>query len=120
MEKSADYVIVGAGSAGCVLARRLAQTGASVILLEAGGPDRTRLVRKPGMIAIFHNVPALKKRLDWGYYTAPQASALGRRIPQPRGRVRSGPPASSKMTEAPVWARRRASTHPALPAPTIT
>ncbi|HEY1004074.1 MAG TPA: FAD-dependent oxidoreductase, partial [Streptosporangiaceae bacterium] len=68
----ADYVIAGAGSAGCVLARRLAQTGASVILLEAGGPDRTRLVRKPGMIAIFHNVPALKKRLDWGYYTAPQ------------------------------------------------
>ena len=61
-----------------------------VILLEAGGPDRTRLVRKPGMIAIFHNVPALKKHLDWGYYTAPQASALGRRIPQPRGRVLGG------------------------------
>jgi choline dehydrogenase len=90
MEKSADYVVAGAGSAGCVLARRLAQTGASVILLEAGGPDRTRLVRKPGMIAIFHNAPALKKRLDWGYYTAPQASALGRRIPQPRGRVLGG------------------------------
>ena len=90
MEQNADYVIAGAGSAGCVLARRLAQTGASVILLEAGGPDRTRLVRKPGMIAIFHNVPALKKRLDWGYYTAPQASALGRKIPQPRGRVLGG------------------------------
>src|SRR5438034_5839204 len=90
MDKSADYVVAGAGSAGCVLARRLAQTGASVILLEAGGPDRTRLVRKPGMIAIFHNVPALKKRLDWGYYTAPQASAFGRKIPQPRGRVLGG------------------------------
>ncbi len=90
MDQSADYIVAGAGSAGCVLARRLAQTGATVILLEAGGPDRTRLVRKPGMIAIFHNVPALKKRLDWGYYTAPQASALGRRIPQPRGRVLGG------------------------------
>ncbi len=90
MELSADYIVAGAGSAGCVLARRLAQSGATVILLEAGGPDRTRLVRKPGMIAIFHNVPALKKRLDWGYYTAPQASALGRRIPQPRGRVLGG------------------------------
>jgi choline dehydrogenase len=90
MDQSADYIVAGAGSAGCVLARRLAQSGATVILLEAGGSDRTRLVRKPGMIAIFHNVPALKKRLDWGYYTAPQASALGRRIPQPRGRVLGG------------------------------
>jgi choline dehydrogenase-like flavoprotein len=90
MEQSADYVVAGAGSAGCVLARRLAESGASVILLEAGGQDRTRLVRKPGMIAIFHNVPALKKRLDWGYYTAPQPAALGRRIPQPRGRVLGG------------------------------
>jgi choline dehydrogenase-like flavoprotein len=90
MEQSADYVVAGAGSAGCVLARRLAESGASVILLEAGGQDRTRLVRKPGMIAIFHNVPALKKRLDWGFYTVPQAAALGRKIPQPRGRVLGG------------------------------
>jgi choline dehydrogenase-like flavoprotein len=87
---SADYIVAGAGSAGCILARRLAETGASVILLEAGGPGRTRLVRQPGMIAIFHNVPALKKRLDWGYYTAPQENALKRRIPQPRGRVLGG------------------------------
>ena len=90
MENTADYVVAGAGSAGCVLARRLAASGASVILLEAGGPDRTRLVRKPGMIAIFHNVPALKARLDWGYYTSPQTNANDRRIPQPRGRVLGG------------------------------
>jgi choline dehydrogenase-like flavoprotein len=90
MELTADYVIAGAGSAGCVLARRLAEAGASVILLEAGGPDTTRLVRKPGMIAIFHNVPQLKKRLDWGYYTVPQEHARNRAVPQPRGRVRGG------------------------------
>jgi choline dehydrogenase len=90
MEQSVDYIVAGAGSAGCILARRLADTGASVILLEAGGPDRTRLVRQPGMIAIFHNVPALRKRLDWGYDTAPQENALNRRIPQPRGRVLGG------------------------------
>src|SRR5260370_28073631 len=90
MAQTADYVIVGDGSSGCVLAKRLAESGASVILLEAGGQDRSYLVRKPGMIAIFHNVPDLKKRLDWGYYSAPQASALGRRIPQVRGRVMGG------------------------------
>jgi choline dehydrogenase len=90
MQNSADYIVAGAGSAGCILARRLADTGASVILVEAGGPDRTRLIRQPGMIAIFHNVPALKKRLDWGYYTAPQKNALNRTIPQPRGRVLGG------------------------------
>ncbi|MEU5882532.1 FAD-dependent oxidoreductase [Spirillospora sp. NPDC047279] len=90
MVESADYVVVGAGSAGCVLAKRLAESGASVVLLEAGGSDRTSLVRKPGLIAVFHNVPQLKKKLDWGFYSAPQEAALGRRIPQTRGKVLGG------------------------------
>lgn len=90
MDQTADYVVVGAGSAGCVLARRLADSGASVVLVEAGGPDRTPLVRKPGLIAVFHNVPQLKKKLDWGFYSTPQGSALDRKIPQTRGKVLGG------------------------------
>lgn len=86
----ADYVVVGGGSAGAIVARRLAESGARTVLLEAGGPDRTPLVRKPGLIAVFHNIPQLKKKLDWGYYSVPQTSALGRRVPQTRGKVLGG------------------------------
>lgn len=86
----ADYVVVGAGSAGCIVASRLAERGASVVLLEAGGPDNTRLVRVPGMISLVHTLPQLKKRLDWGYYTVPQKHALERKIPTTRGKVLGG------------------------------
>ena len=86
----ADYVVVGAGSAGCVLAARLAGSGARVVLIEAGGSDRTALVRKPGLIAAVHSVPQLKARLDWGYYSVPQSDALERKIPQTRGKVLGG------------------------------
>ena len=90
MQQSADYVVVGAGSAGCVLARRLADTGASVILIEAGRRDNTQLVRKPGMIGPLHSVPQLKAKVDWGHYTVEQKHALGRRIPQTHGKVVGG------------------------------
>ena len=90
MPGEADYVVVGAGSAGCVLAARLAASGARVVLIEAGRSDRTTLVRKPGLIAAVHSVPQLKARLDWGYYSVPQAEALGRKIPQTRGKVLGG------------------------------
>jgi choline dehydrogenase-like flavoprotein len=86
----ADYVVVGAGSAGCVLAARLAGSWARVVLVEAGGSDRTKLVRKPGLIAAVHSVPQLKARLDWGYYSVPQSGALDRKIPQTRGKVLGG------------------------------
>ncbi|MFI8976642.1 GMC family oxidoreductase [Nocardia asteroides] len=90
----ADYVVVGAGSAGCVVARRLAESGAAVILIEAGGADdkgwAKQLFRIPGAINVMHSTPQLKKLFDWGSATTPQRHALDRRIPMTRGRVLGG------------------------------
>ena len=89
--EEADYIVVGAGSAGCIVARRLAERGdARVLLLEAGRRDNSRFLRIPGMISIVHTVPQVKKKFDWGYYTVPQKHALDRRIPTVRGKVLGG------------------------------
>lgn len=85
-----DYIVVGAGSAGCLLAARLAERGNEVLLLEAGASDRTRFCEVPGMVSVIHTVPQIKKRFDWGYYTVPQKHALDRRIPAVRGKVLGG------------------------------
>jgi choline dehydrogenase-like flavoprotein len=90
MRTEADYVVVGAGSAGCIVASRLAAGGATVHLLEAGGRDTSRFLRVPGMISIVHTVPQVKKKFDWGYYTVPQKHALDRKIPTVRGKVMGG------------------------------
>jgi choline dehydrogenase len=90
----ADYVIVGAGSAGCAVARRLAESGASVILIEAGRPDdkglAKMLIQLPGSVNVMLSTPQLKKIVDWGYKSVPQENALNREIPQFRGRVLGG------------------------------
>ena len=86
-----DYVIVGSGSAGGVIAGRLSEDpNVTVLLLEAGGTDRNRFCMVPGMITVVHSLPQIKKRFDWGNYTAPQTHGAGRRIPYVRGRVVGG------------------------------
>ncbi|HUZ31906.1 MAG TPA: choline dehydrogenase [Xanthobacteraceae bacterium] len=95
-----DYVIVGAGSAGCVLANRLsAKPEVKVLLLEAGGSDRSMYVRMPAGIA---NLTGPK--FNWGYQTAPQAAMNGRRMYQPRGRLLGG----SSSVNAMVYMRGQA------------
>src|ERR1700722_10930610 len=85
--KSYDYIIVGAGSAGCVLAARLsAEADRSVLLVEAGGPDDHFLLRMPlGFLrALF------QPELSWGYFSEPEPNLGERRLWLPRGKVLGG------------------------------
>jgi choline dehydrogenase len=80
-----DYIVVGAGSAGCVVATRLSQRGASVLLLEAGGRDSWTNIRVPAFVDTLLDSP-----VDWGYRTVPQVELLGRKIFLSRGRCLGG------------------------------
>jgi choline dehydrogenase-like flavoprotein len=81
-----DYVIVGAGSAGCVLANRLSeQPDTRVLLLEAGPPDTKTEIRVPAAFSKLFKSP-----LDWNYATAPQPALAGRELYWPRARVLGG------------------------------
>jgi choline dehydrogenase len=82
----ADYAIVGAGSAGCVLASRLSEDpDASVLVLEAGGPDSAREIRVPAMFPIM-----FKSSLDWDLLGEEEPGLGGRRLYLPRGRMIGG------------------------------
>ena len=82
-----DYVIVGAGSAGCAIAARLTEDpSVSVCVLEAGGPDKSVLIHAPA--AVVAMLPT--KINNYGYETVPQPGLNGRRGYQPRGKTLGG------------------------------
>jgi choline dehydrogenase len=86
IDMQAEYVIVGAGSAGCAIANRLAEAGKSVIVIEEGGSDAGPLIQMPGALSY----PMNMSRYDWGYSTEPEPHLNGRRLATPRGRVLGG------------------------------
>lgn len=83
----ADYVIVGAGSAGCALAYRLSEDGAnSVIVIEYGGSDAGPFIQMPGALSF----PMNMKRYDWGFESEPEPHLGNRKMHVPRGKVLGG------------------------------
>ena len=82
----ADYVIVGAGSAGCAIAYRLARAGRSVIVIEHGGTDAGPFIQMPAALSY----PMNMSRYDWGYMTEPEPGLGDRRLVALRGKVIGG------------------------------
>lgn len=91
---SYDYVVIGAGAAGCIIAARLARTGAEVLLLEAGGTDELPQVSNPSVW--FTNIGSW---LDWNFKAEPSPAVDGRAIPVAMGRVLGGGTSVNAM----VW-----------------
>jgi choline dehydrogenase len=87
MTDSYDFIIIGAGSAGCVLAARLSEDPKNrVLLLEYGGSDRSVFIQMPSAL----NIPLNRRRYNWGYQSEPEPHLDNRRINAPRGKVIGG------------------------------
>ncbi|KPD12235.1 choline dehydrogenase [Phaeobacter sp. 11ANDIMAR09] len=82
----ADYVIVGAGSAGCAIAYRLSEAGKSVLIIEHGGTDVGPLIQMPGALSY----PMNMSLYDWGYKSQPEPHLDNRELVTPRGKVIGG------------------------------
>ncbi len=82
----ADFVIVGAGSAGCAMAYRLSEAGASVLVIEHGGTDAGPFIQMPAALSY----PMNMSRYDWGYSSEPEPHLNNRRLACPRGKVIGG------------------------------
>jgi choline dehydrogenase len=87
-----EYVVIGAGSAGCVLAKRLSAAGASVLLLESGGSARHLGVKAPAAFSSLFQSPR-----DWNYLSEPEPALFGRRLYLPRGRMLGGSSSMNAM-----------------------
>ena len=87
MSADFDFIIIGAGSAGCVLADRLSADGKNrVLLLEFGGSDRSIFIQMPAALAY----PMHSKKYNWGYESEPEPALNGRRLSCPRGKGLGG------------------------------
>jgi choline dehydrogenase len=91
-----DVIVIGSGSSGAPVARRLIDRGARVLLLEAGGPDVNPAIHDPGRV---HELWLSEE--DWAFETVPQRHASDRRLSWPRGRVLGG----SSSLNAMIWVR---------------
>ncbi len=86
MAEQFDYIIVGSGSAGSVMAYRLSEAGHSVLVLEYGGTDRGPLIQMPSALSS----PMNMKRYNWGFETEPEPHLDNRKLATPRGKVVGG------------------------------
>jgi choline dehydrogenase len=81
-----DYIVVGAGSAGCVVASRLSEDGSRVVLLEAGPPDRDPFIHIPaGVLRVLNNA-----KINWNYLSEGEPGTAGRQLQWPRGKTLGG------------------------------